>query len=314
MRTTTTTDLDAFLAALIAPAGPADLLEIRFRRPLGGMGQRFHTADDLDAAARVIRRLGADADVYVGVAPRAQRSGGRRAVHRSWTLWVDCDDHAAASRLAGYHPAPSIVVRSGSPEARHAYWLLDAPLAPDAVEVANRRLALAVGGDLHSTDAARILRPPGTRNFKHRPPAPVELEWLTTIRRPASVVLKRAPNLRVAATERPASRWSVATDDPLRHVPPERYVNALLGVSVPRNRKIQCPFHPDRTPSLHVYETPEGGWYCFGCGRGSSIYDLAAAVYGLGTRGADFTELRRRLTAALGDPRPQGGEKRRRSA
>jgi len=58
---------------------------------------------------------------------------------------------------------------------------------------------------------------------------------------------------------------------------------------------VSCPFHDDRTPSLHVYETPAGGWYCYGCGRGSSVYDLAADLWGLETRGADFLEVRRRL-------------------
>jgi hypothetical protein len=48
-----------------------------------------------------------------------------------------------------------------------------------------------------------------------------------------------------------------------------------------------------------VYETPEGGWYCFSCKRGTSVYDLAGPLWGLATRGADFLELRRRLHALL---------------
>lgn len=317
MSSTIKSDLEAFLIALLGPTPGRQLLEIRFRRAHGGMGQHFHTADELVVASQAIRRLGERADVYVGAAPRSQRSGGRRAVHRSWCVWVDCDDHAAAVRLAAYRPAPSIVVRSGSPDARHAYWLLDSPLAPDALEIANRRLALAVGGDLRSTDPARILRPPETQNFKYRPPAPVVLERLTTIRLSPSAVLEHAPGFRVRHEDRPTPSCSCSSSgeaDPLRRIPPERYVRALLGVDVPRSRKICCPFHADRTPSLHVYETAEAGWYCFGCGRGTSIYDMGAAVYGLGTRGADFIELRRRLTRVLGETRAQGGENRRRSA
>jgi len=49
-----------------------------------------------------------------------------------------------------------------------------------------------------------------------------------------------------------------------------------------------------------VYEDPQRGWYCFGCGRGGSIYDFAAALLGSGTRGQDFIELRRELMAILG--------------
>jgi hypothetical protein len=47
--------------------------------------------------------------------------------------------------------------------------------------------------------------------------------------------------------------------------------------------------HEDRTPSLHVYGDPERGWFCFGCGRGGSIYDFAALLFGRGTRGEAST-------------------------
>jgi hypothetical protein len=56
-----------------------------------------------------------------------------------------------------------------------------------------------------------------------------------------------------------------------------------------------CLFHDDRSPSLHVYLEPGRGWYCFGCGRGGSIYDLAALLSGRETRGSDFSEVRREL-------------------
>lgn len=65
--------------------------------------------------------------------------------------------------------------------------------------------------------------------------------------------------------------------------------------------RCHCPFHgEDRTPSLHVYEDPGAGWYCYGCGRGGSIFDLGAEVFGLSTRGREFVELRTRLQATLG--------------
>jgi DNA primase len=58
-------------------------------------------------------------------------------------------------------------------------------------------------------------------------------------------------------------------------------------------------FHEDRTPSLHVYDDPERGWYCFGCGRGGSIYDLASLLWQRETHGRDFIELRRELEALV---------------
>jgi DNA primase len=89
------------------------------------------------------------------------------------------------------------------------------------------------------------------------------------------------------------------------------YVQALTGRAVGRDGKVACPFHPDDTPSSHAYQEPERGWYCFGCGRGGSIFDLAAEVYGLSARGRDFVELRQRLEHTLGAWAPvstgQGG-------
>ena len=82
-------------------------------------------------------------------------------------------------------------------------------------------------------------------------------------------------------------------------------MSALTGQTLGRDHKISCPFHEDRTPSLHAYTSPERGWYCYGrCGRGGSIYDLAAALWGLDTQGSDFIELRRRLEAKLLPLRP----------
>jgi hypothetical protein len=89
--------------------------------------------------------------------------------------------------------------------------------------------------------------------------------------------------------------------DPLLAIPPDVYVRRLLGVEVPRHRKVQCPFHEDRQASLHVYETAARGWYCFGrCRRGGTIYDLAAPLYGSDPRGDGFLRLRGELRRLFG--------------
>jgi DNA primase len=74
-------------------------------------------------------------------------------------------------------------------------------------------------------------------------------------------------------------------------------VLALTGERVGRARKVHCPLHPDRTPSLHVYEDPARGWFCFGCRRGGSVYDLAGALWGIEPRGAGMRALRTGLQA-----------------
>ena len=86
-----------------------------------------------------------------------------------------------------------------------------------------------------------------------------------------------------------------ASSDRLRLVPPPVYFERLTGLRVGRSGKLRCLFHDDRVPSLHVYREPERGWYCFGCRRAGSIYDLAALLSGRSTRGSDFRELRHEL-------------------
>ena len=291
MTDSSTQQLLDYLAALLGPADDGRLLEIRARRRAGGMQQNFFSSRSLPDACRAILAAGQRTDVYVGVVPRDGQAGGKKAISSASTLWVDCDGPSAARLLAAFRPEPAIVVASG-PTGRHAYWLLDEALTPDQAEAANRRLADVLGADPQSTDAARILRPPGTLNFKYDTPAPVMLKRFAPERLRADRVVGPLPAPAPPAIDRRLSNG----DDPLREIEPCVYVRVLLGVDVPRARKIVCPFHQDDSPSLHVYETAEGGWCCFGCGRAGSIYDFAASLWGLGTRGPDFLELRRRLS------------------
>ena len=347
-----------FLRALMNGAGSDRYLEVRYRRS-GGMGQLFFAADAADAAARVIHGLGARTDVYIGVAPRVLRAGGRSAVAGASVVWADCDTPDARVRLQGFAPAPSLVVRSGSPGACHAYWILDRLLPAVAVEHLNRRLAAALGADAQSVDIARVLRPPGTRNFKHTPPAVVELAHHCVTRVDPGRLDRALPQMAAQPSVR-GPRPTRSADDALLAIEPVEYIRALLGVEahaglkivcpfhhlsvageaqgrvsparsladasstdrasssdllllvpppvyferltglrVGRSGKLNCLFHDDRTPSLHVYREPKRGWYCFGCGRGGSVYDLAALLTGRSTRGQDFLKLRRKLEQLL---------------
>ncbi len=90
-----------------------------------------------------------------------------------------------------------------------------------------------------------------------------------------------------------------AEADELLAIAPVVYVEALTSERVGRDGKIACPFHEDRTPSLHVYDDPERGWTCFGCGRGGTIIDFGAALWGVEPRGAAYYELRQRLAREL---------------
>jgi hypothetical protein len=50
-----------------------------------------------------------------------------------------------------------------------------------------------------------------------------------------------------------------------------------LVANPPTNRKICCPFHDDRTPSLHIYADH---YHCFGCGAHGNAIDLLTLLDG----------------------------------
>jgi hypothetical protein len=290
--------LDNYLDVLTGRGQGDGWIELRFRHE-AGMRTRFYRAGDGNRAlARCVHRLSVRRDVYLGCALRTEQRGDRAHVGQAWTLWAECDGEASAERLESFNVVPSLLIASGTAGHLHAYWALAEPIAADELENANRRLSLAVSGDPVCFDAPRILRPPGTRNHKYSPSRPVH-QLGDAAPEPYSFasLLARLPQVSDGS---PASvDLREAGPDVLLKIAPERYVTALLGRPISRDRKISCPFHDDRTPSLHVYPVPERGWFCFGCRRGGSIYDLAAALWGLEPRGADFLKLRERLFRLL---------------
>jgi hypothetical protein len=286
--------LDAYLTILFGRAPDGALVELRQVKP---PRQEWRSVRDLPAVAERVLDLGQRRDTFVGVAPRCKRDGGRDAIENSFVLHVDLDYEGAVDRLAGFEPAPTLVVWSGSGGA-HAYWSLTDPVPPEQAERANRRLAHHLGGDPQSVDASRILRPPGTLNFKHTPPVRV---WLDAWRGAAHRLTEVVGELPDPLVERAAreARQRLDPDDPLHAIPPAVYFEVLLGLAPNRDDKVVCPFHPDTDPSLHLYADAARGWSCYGCRRGGSIIDLGAELWGIEPRGAGFHEIRRRLREAL---------------
>lgn len=291
--------LDRYLDMLFGAEPAGSFAELRWRLRDGRMGREFVGLADHRRLAAMIVALGAKTDCYVGVCPRVRQAGDRDAVERGHVLWVDCDDEPAIAALERFEPAPSMVIRSGG-GGRHAYWSLWPPLSPAWLERANRRMAYALGGDARATDCARILRPPGTFNFKTGSPVPVELERLNVEVYEARAIVEGLPDPPAPRRRERPPAARPASDDPLLAIPPPAYVEALTGREVGRDGKMRCPFHDDRTPSLHVYDDPERGWACFGaCDRGGTIIDFGAALWEISPRGAGYHELRRRLAGAL---------------
>ncbi len=291
-----------YVDALFGSVAGGLLIEVRWRVP-SGMRQRFFRAARLTAVVDAVLASAGSTDVFVGVLPRVRRRGRLQDVQRSAAvLWADCDTPASASALASFPLRPSMIVAS-SAENRHAYWFLREPVDLQTLERLNGRLALALGADAGVvTKPHTILRPAGSANHKHQPPEAVRLievrEHLLSVeelerrlpRQDAGIVVEQP----VCAAERARPAGG---SDPLLLVPPAVYFERLTGQRVGRSRKVHCPFHLDRVPSLHVYEEPARGWYCFSCGFGGSIYDLASLILAHETRGREFIELRQGLEA-----------------
>jgi hypothetical protein len=294
-------DLHDYLQILAGDQPAGRLIEIRSATAHGGMRQTFTPATRTDLAARTITTLATSTDVYVGVLLRHRRAGGRHACDRSHLAFIEIDRPDSLDQLQRYRCPPSIVIASGgSPGHAHAYWQLQQPVDLDELEQTNRRLAIRLGGDLASVDAARILRPPTSWNRKRTPPTRVELLALQPDRRYHLAELTAglpAPPHRSQPGAGPRRAATGVLDQQLLAIPAAAYVEALTGLRPNRAGKVCCPFHDDSTPSLQLYDH---GWYCFGaCHTGGSIYDFGALLFGLDARGHQFLALRQRLATEL---------------
>jgi hypothetical protein len=309
--------LRLFLAALYGQER-GSFVEVAHRWERGGRRGPMHRGrtgvfcpiSDLEALAHEIEELGQREHVWVGVVPRrphpdtGELGGKKENVAAARVLWADCDLQEtpdALERLRAFSPPPRMLVSSGG--GYHAYWLLREPIdAPDRLREANERLAAAIGADRQSAEAARILRPPGTLNFKSEYGQPRPVELLCFEPEPRCLlqeVVGGLPGLEEGARPlRPKTSPSPARRaDPLQRIAPAEYFRRLCGLEPDRGGKVCCPrpAHHDPDPSCHVYETAAEGWYCFGCGHGGDIYELAGELWGLRREGWQFLELRQCL-------------------
>lgn len=242
------------------------------------------------------------------------RSGGPGHAHAYWALdrelpveQIEALNAALAERLGADGASvdgPRILRLAGTVAHKYDPSLVVAPFdqasgpgssspgAADHCGVACRTPALRFGPRVRASDLVRLLDPSRPRASA---PAPDDASLGRT---PApQTAASPSANLRAGAALAPAERRGV--NGRLEAVPPASYVRALTGLEVDAHGKVRCPLHDDRTPSLHVYATAEEGWFCFGCRRGGSIYDLAAALWKRPLRGRGFADLRDDLLELL---------------
>lgn len=165
-------DAPAWLVALVARGGDG-FVEIRYGR--GGFPkQQFLPAEqcveDPEAVVSWTLELTERYDVAIGMAVRGRKRGRIEDCVRVNLLWADIDK-GDVSLLERIPTQPSLICES-SPSHLHAYWEIKEPCdLTDEVErgrfkEALRRVQAAVRSDSVS-DLARIMRMPGTLNWKH---------------------------------------------------------------------------------------------------------------------------------------------------
>ena len=330
-------DAHAALLSELLHADRPGLVEVvgARRRGDGSLGDfdrsqpaNFVASGDRDALLQRVRALrsGRRREVFLTPATLQFPLAGRESVAESAVLWVDIDDPRRLPRLDGFPHRPHAVIASGSGGV-HAYWRLAEPLQADCCDRANRKLAAALGADMQSCDRGRIMRVPGTQNWKHaavgEPGA--WCGFLTCdLSRPAynADVLTaglRDPKEAPARRSRLTLGWRSGGLEPWKEMAPADYYRVITGAEPRRDGKVRCPNlgHADRHPSAQLYSEPGSGWFCFSCGAGGGAADMVAARRGWPTgralRGEQFVECVKELRRLFGVAEPERARGRRRS-
>ena len=144
---------------------------VEIRAIMDGRPRQWWTRNREEAQDLALKLNGDGWDVYYGVLPRTSEHGtADDVIHVQDTLWADLDDKAfngdkgsALMALIDFEIPPAVIVDSG--HGYHAYWKLREGIGNARSTRIMRGLARVLKGD-HVYDPARILRLPGTTNWK----------------------------------------------------------------------------------------------------------------------------------------------------
>jgi hypothetical protein len=330
-------------AWLEIPRGPRIDGELRVAR---WPRENFHDpADHAAILAHVERHARRGQELFCGIVPKTEPEPRKEAAAAGRVVWVDIDRKStadpptieqieqllegeiatdalvAAARLLALPARPHLVAFSGSGGA-HGYWRIEQTLDAEWIERANVRLIhhIGDGADYASFDRNRFMRLPGTRNLKSGRYCQLIYADLTSRAYDVRDLVgdlpdppaddPRAPKRIRRQPTAPSPRRG-AIDDPVDRWTPREYFAALCGVAeTNRDGKARCPLpdHDDPRASLWIGDSPEAGWFCFGCSRGGRIFDLASLLiggpWGADLRGEAFREARAELERRLRVPIP----------
>jgi P4 family phage/plasmid primase-like protien len=154
-------------------------IEIRTFKPAT---QSFFGSES-EAAEQAYQLCQQGIDVYFGINPRIGNGGKKENVHYVSAFHAEIDYgslghkkqsahgsyEAALNAIQTFHLEPTIITHSGG--GFHCYWVLSNPInvsdtGISAIEGINKLLSTSLGGDTGTQDISRVLRVPGTFNFK----------------------------------------------------------------------------------------------------------------------------------------------------
>lgn len=125
--------------------------------------------------------------VFYPVLPHRKASRKDRSVP-GMAVWADVDfkdypggEAEARARLSAFALPPTADVMTG--HGLHAFWVMKEPEPADSLVRLSARMAIALGSDPHVADHARILRLPGSVNYKRQPYVTTVLEVCEPTRR-----------------------------------------------------------------------------------------------------------------------------------
>jgi len=120
-------------------------------------------------------------NIYFGCCTRAEKVGTKEGCREVVALWLDLDfkdltgGEGEAKKIIETMIPPSVIVHTGN--GFHVYWLLREPIEalPEIIETYLKGLARHYNGDSSAAELARILRVPGTFNYKQGGKKPVSI-------------------------------------------------------------------------------------------------------------------------------------------
>ncbi len=294
--------LDVLLGRSAAMLGVRDLRAVSGDRAAHSLltascDRAIHFAESATATQRnvyvsVLTRTVARTTVSVGAydALWADLDCGKGEIASGYDTKAD-----ALDALEGFDVSPTLLVDSGT--GIHAWWLLSSAVTKTELTTLVHRLNCHLRGDPAATDVTRLLRVPGTTNFK-RTPLPVRLLNVGSFCSVAAIdralppvptvlaepVMLPAPTLSRSASRGTGSPFDQANDVAVAAILPK------LGVDTLHRRGTRlycaCPVCPGVDTREMVVGGARNVATCFGdChGRTYTSVDLVAAVRGVSPR------------------------------